>query len=442
MRALIPMFGERRRSSTTASTSTSRCATSSRSRCRSRTRRCGSRARNIDTIGSRGPLGHGRARLPVRHAGRGARVGERATTTSLTKRLDKLADYPTNPNIAVVSGFMCAPTDEEAQRQGGGLDLLRLLPLALRPPRHGRARPRQHVGAVPGVAAHARRRRRRSRPGSSARPRRSGGSSREFEATNVDQVILLNQTGRTTHEDICSSLELFAARGDARVPRARARAPALEGRRPRRARIELEQLDTDGPQGLRAPERGHRPAHARGAEAEDGGQGSGAPGMMGLRMRQICLVARSLAPVVEEIRSVLGLEVCHRDPGVRQVRARERAVPGRRRLSGGRRAGARRHHRGPVPRSPRRRRGLHGDHPVRRRRPGRPPGPVRDGGGSHRQRDRLSGVPASCSCTRATSARPCSRSPGRRGAALPAVPGIRPRTTGPVPPRRPASSGP
>jgi hypothetical protein len=32
----------------------------------------------------------------------------------------------------------------------------------------------------------------------------------EFEATNVDQVILLNQTGRTSHEDICSSLELFA----------------------------------------------------------------------------------------------------------------------------------------------------------------------------------------------------------------------------------------
>ncbi|HTI54640.1 MAG TPA: hypothetical protein VMC04_10435, partial [Verrucomicrobiae bacterium] len=38
--------------------------------------------------------------------------------------------------------------------------------------------------------------------------------------------------------------------------------------------------------------------------------------MSSLRMRQICLVARSLAPVVDEIRSVLGLEVCHRDPGV------------------------------------------------------------------------------------------------------------------------------
>ncbi len=29
-------------------------------------------------------------------------------------------------------------------------------------------------------------------------------------ATNVDQAILLNQTGRTPHQDICTSLELFA----------------------------------------------------------------------------------------------------------------------------------------------------------------------------------------------------------------------------------------
>jgi len=33
-------------------------------------------------------------------------------------------------------------------------------------------------------------------------------------------------------------------------------------------------------------------------------------------MRHICLVARYLAPVVDELQSVLGLEVCHRDPGV------------------------------------------------------------------------------------------------------------------------------
>src|SRR6185369_15111733 len=39
--------------------------------------------------------------------------------------------------------------------QGGGLDLLRLLPLALWAPRHGVAGPGQYVGAVPGVAPHA-----------------------------------------------------------------------------------------------------------------------------------------------------------------------------------------------------------------------------------------------------------------------------------------------
>jgi catechol 2,3-dioxygenase-like lactoylglutathione lyase family enzyme len=37
---------------------------------------------------------------------------------------------------------------------------------------------------------------------------------------------------------------------------------------------------------------------------------------MNLRMRQICLVARELEPVVETFRDLFGLEVCHRDPGV------------------------------------------------------------------------------------------------------------------------------
>ena len=37
---------------------------------------------------------------------------------------------------------------------------------------------------------------------------------------------------------------------------------------------------------------------------------------MNLRMRQICLVARELAPVVDNLSHVFGVEVCHRDPGV------------------------------------------------------------------------------------------------------------------------------
>lgn len=37
---------------------------------------------------------------------------------------------------------------------------------------------------------------------------------------------------------------------------------------------------------------------------------------MWLRLRQIALVARELEPVVADLREVLGLEVCYRDPGV------------------------------------------------------------------------------------------------------------------------------
>jgi hypothetical protein len=33
---------------------------------------------------------------------------------------------------------------------------------------------------------------------------------RRFQSSNIDQVILLNQAGKNTHEHICESLELFA----------------------------------------------------------------------------------------------------------------------------------------------------------------------------------------------------------------------------------------
>ena len=40
---------------------------------------------------------------------------------AVTKRLDKLCDYAINPNIALVSYFMCAKTDEEARKRAEGL---------------------------------------------------------------------------------------------------------------------------------------------------------------------------------------------------------------------------------------------------------------------------------------------------------------------------------
>src|SRR5580765_1849635 len=39
---------------------------------------------------------------------------------AFTKGIEKLCDYETNPNIAVVSPFMCAPTDEEALAKAEG----------------------------------------------------------------------------------------------------------------------------------------------------------------------------------------------------------------------------------------------------------------------------------------------------------------------------------
>ena len=40
---------------------------------------------------------------------------------AFTKRLDPLTQYQTNPNIALVSLFMCAPTDEEARAKADGV---------------------------------------------------------------------------------------------------------------------------------------------------------------------------------------------------------------------------------------------------------------------------------------------------------------------------------
>ena len=73
---------------------------------------------------------------------------------AFVKRQKLLADYKTNPNIALVSFFMCAKTDEEARARADGDTFfqfsLRFYGQSTRPPpaarRHG-----QHVGGVPEV---------------------------------------------------------------------------------------------------------------------------------------------------------------------------------------------------------------------------------------------------------------------------------------------------
>ncbi|HUF32953.1 MAG TPA: LLM class flavin-dependent oxidoreductase [Acidimicrobiales bacterium] len=126
-----------------------------------------------------------------------------------TKGFDPLADYVPNPAIAVVSQFMCAPTDEEARAKAegssffqfalgfynshgpvdpGSVDLWEQFQVFKETPK-GQA---QRLGGLIGSPETIRR------------------HLRKFEESHVDQVILLNQAGKNRHEDICSSLELFA----------------------------------------------------------------------------------------------------------------------------------------------------------------------------------------------------------------------------------------
>ena len=125
------------------------------------------------------------------------------------KRQEKLADYAANPNIALVSGFMCAETDEAAMRMADGWTFFQF---ALRfYSSHGVVEPgtvnlwQEYQGWKESPAGQKSR-----RTGLVGSPETLRRKLRKFEESNIDQVILLNQAGNNTHADICSSLELFA----------------------------------------------------------------------------------------------------------------------------------------------------------------------------------------------------------------------------------------
>jgi alkanesulfonate monooxygenase SsuD/methylene tetrahydromethanopterin reductase-like flavin-dependent oxidoreductase (luciferase family) len=167
---------------------------------------------------------------------------------AITKRLDRLADYPINPNIALVSMFMCAKTDEEARAKADGATFFQF---CLRFYGASKDRQRPPPGAL--VMWDEYNRWKRENP-EAAEKALSGGligspdtirkKLRKFESSNIDQVILLNQAGMNTHEDICSSLELFATEV---MPEFHANIPAHEDwkRGVMAGDIELEEIDTE-----------------------------------------------------------------------------------------------------------------------------------------------------------------------------------------------------
>jgi alkanesulfonate monooxygenase SsuD/methylene tetrahydromethanopterin reductase-like flavin-dependent oxidoreductase (luciferase family) len=133
---------------------------------------------------------------------------------AITKRLKKLADYRINPNMALVSFFMCAKTDEEARARADGATFFQF---ALR--YYGASQNRQRP--APGTVNmwNEYNTWKRDNPEAQEAALRGGliGSPetirrklRRFRTSHIDQVILLNQAGKNTHEHICESLELFA----------------------------------------------------------------------------------------------------------------------------------------------------------------------------------------------------------------------------------------
>jgi alkanesulfonate monooxygenase SsuD/methylene tetrahydromethanopterin reductase-like flavin-dependent oxidoreductase (luciferase family) len=196
---------------------------------------------NIATIGSAGQWGMGALGFQF-VSPEAARVWVNEYYVNLTRRLEKLADYPTNPNIAMVSAFMCAPTDEEAQAKAAGWTFFVFC--LSHYGRHGMAEPgRGDMWKLYQDWRETPKAQETLRAGLIGSPETIRRRLREFEAARVDQVILLNQTGRTPHEDICSSLELFAREvmpefhereGDQR----RWKSQVLDGR------VTLEHLDT------------------------------------------------------------------------------------------------------------------------------------------------------------------------------------------------------
>src|SRR6185437_6726018 len=132
---------------------------------------------------------------------------------AITKRLNKLADYEINPNMALVSFFMCARTDEEARARADGATFFQF---ALRFYGASQNRQRPDPGTVNMWDEYNKWKRENPeaqeaalRGGLIGSPETIRKKLRRFRSSHIDQVILLNQAGKNTHEHICESLELF-----------------------------------------------------------------------------------------------------------------------------------------------------------------------------------------------------------------------------------------
>lgn len=198
---------------------------------------------NIATIGQAGEWGMGALGFSF-VSPEAAKAWVHRYYNNLVHRPKLLTDYPVNPNVAIVNGFMCAETDEEALEKAAGWTFF-IFALGyygrkgVDAPGQGNLWREYQDWRGTEKAQQA------LRNGLIGSPETIRKRLRMFKDAHVDQVILLNQAGKTSHKDICDSLKLFAAEV---MPEFHADQPAQEAWKADvlAKRIVLEELDTGG----------------------------------------------------------------------------------------------------------------------------------------------------------------------------------------------------
>lgn len=121
----------------------------------------------------------------------------------------RLTNYATNPNVAIVNGFMCAQTDEEALEKAAGWTFF-IFALSYYGRKGVDAPGRGNLWEAYQEWRKTDKAEAALKNGLIGSPETIRKRLRQFEAAHIDQVILLNQAGKTSHQDICDSLTLFA----------------------------------------------------------------------------------------------------------------------------------------------------------------------------------------------------------------------------------------
>lgn len=141
----------------------------------------------------------------------GARAWVNRYYRTITSPLTQLVPHPVNPNIGMVCGFMCCETDEEAIQKSEGWDFFAFA-LGYY---HKNDYPKPGTMNMWDLYCDWKKENRAAgkpnTPGLIGSPATIRKMLRGYAEAQVDQVILLNQAGMNRHEDICASLELFAA---------------------------------------------------------------------------------------------------------------------------------------------------------------------------------------------------------------------------------------